>query len=120
MKRKLVKQGINALTITLHSDWVEKNHLKPKDEIELTEQDNTITISTEKKESLKEITVDVSGLLPRLADRFMARSYQKGYDKIIVKFDDPELMLAVKNKVPELMGFEILDVGKDKLEINVV
>ncbi len=120
MKRKLVKQGINALTITLPSDWVEKNHLKPKDEIELTEQDNILSISTEKKESLKEITVDVSGLLPRLADRFMARAYQKGYDKIILKFDDPELMLAVKNKMPELMGFEILKVEKNQLEIQVI
>ena len=120
MKRKLVKQGLRALTVTIPSSWIEKNNLKPGDEVELIEIDDSLTISTEKKQSLKEITVDVSGLLPRLADRFMARSYQKGYDKIIVKFDDPELMLAVKNKVPELMGFEILDVGKDKLEINVV
>jgi len=120
MKRKLVKQGLRALTITIPSSWIEKNNLKQGDEVELIEIDDSLTISTEKKQSLKEITVDVSGLLPRLADRFMARSYQKGYDKIIVKFDNPELMLAVKNKVPELMGFEILDVGKNKLEINVV
>jgi phosphate uptake regulator len=120
MKRKLVKQGIRALTITLPSDWVRNNHLNPGDEIDLIEQENTLTVSTEKQQPLKEIIVDVSGLLPRLADRFMARAYQKGYDKITLKFDDPDLMMAVKNKIPELMGYEILKTGKDFLEIQIL
>ncbi len=123
MRRKLVKQGMNALTLTMPSDWVRRNNLKPGDEIDLTEQDNSITLSAEsaeKKQSLKEITVDVSGLMPRLADRFLARAYQKGYDRIIVKFDDPELKLAIQNKVSELMGFEILRAEKNELEIQVI
>ena len=120
MKRKLVKQGISALTITLPSDWVKKNNLKPGDEIDLTELENALNVSTKSKKSSKEIVVDISGLVPRLADRFMARAYQKGYDKIILKFDDPESMLAVKNKVSELMGFEILKVDKNKIEVEVI
>jgi phosphate uptake regulator len=120
MKRKLVKQGLNALTVTLPSSWVKKNNLNPGDEIDLIETDDSLSISTESKQPMKEIRVDVSGLLPRLADRFMARSYQKGYDKIIVKYDDPELMLAIKNKVPELMGFEILNTTKTEIDIEVI
>ena len=120
MKRKLVKQGVRALTVTLPSTYVEKNNLKAGDEINLLEVDDTITITTENRPITKEIVVDVSGLIPRLADRFLARAYQKGYDKITVKFDNPELMLAIKNKVSELMGFEILNSGKDRLEIQVI
>jgi len=120
MKRKLVKQGMRALTITLPAEWVKKNNLKPGDEIDLIDQDNSIRISTEKMPSLKEIGVDVSGLIPRLADRFMARAYQKGYDKIKIKFDNQDLMIAVQNKVSELMGYEILRVGADFLEIQTV
>ena len=120
MKRKLVKQGVRALTITLPSDWVSKNNLNPGDEIDLIEQDSSLMISTETKQPLKEITVDLSGLIPRLADRFMARSYQKGYDKIIVKFDNPEIMQAVQKKVSELMGYEILKADKDELEVQVI
>ncbi len=120
MKRKLVKQGTRALTITIPSDWAQRNNLTAGDEVELREVENSLTVSTEKKQPLKEITVDVSGLLPRLADRFMARSYQKGYDKITIKYDEPELMLAVKNKVPELMGFEILNATKNTIEIQVI
>ena len=120
MKRKLVKQGIKALTITIPAEWARKNNLKPGDEIDLLEQEDALTLSTEKQQPLKEITVDVSGLLPRLADRFMARSYQKGYDKIIIKFDNPELMHAIKDKIPELMGYEILKTGKNLLEIQIL
>lgn len=120
VKRKLVKQGLRALTITLPSVWVQKNNLNAGDEIDIDEVDNTITISTEKKQPLKDIIVDVSGLIPRLADRFIARAYQKGYDKIVLKCDSQDIMQAVKNKVTELMGFEILDIGKDKIEIQVI
>ena len=119
MKRKLVKQGLRALTVTIPSSWIEKNNLMPGDEVDLIETDDSLTISTEKKQPIKEITVDVSGLLPRLADRFMARSYQKGYDKITIKFDEPELMLAVKNKIPELMGFEIFNIAKNEIDVQV-
>lgn len=86
----------------------------------MIEVDESLTIATEKMQPVREITVDISGLPPRLADRFMARSYQKGYDKIIIRFDDPELMLAVKNKIPELMGFEILNISKNEMEVQVI
>lgn len=120
MKRKLVKQGLRALTITLPSSWVESHQLKPGDEIDLIESDESLVISTQGKNVVKDITVDVSGLLPRMADRFMARAYQKGYDKITIKFDDPDLMLAIKNKIPELMGFELLNIGKGSLDVQVI
>lgn len=120
MKRKLVKQGLQALTLTLPSSWIKKNNLEQGDEIDLIETDNALVVATEHKQLLKEITVDVSGLVPRLADRFMARAYQKGYDKITILFDNPELMLAIKNKIPELMGFEILNISKGSMEIQVI
>ena len=120
MKRKLVKQGQKALTVTLPSSWVEKNNLNQGDEIDLLEMDDSLTISTEKTQPTKELIVDVSDLSPRIADRFMARAYQKGYDKITIKFDEPELMLAIKNKVPELMGFEILNISKNEIEVQVI
>ncbi len=120
MRRKLVKQGIRALTITIPASWAQSNGLRAGDEIEVQEMENTLTLSTTYAQQQQELIVDVSGLPPRLADRFIARSYQKGYDKIIVKFDSPELMLAVKNKVPELMGYEILNIDKKKMDIQVI
>lgn len=120
MKRKLVKQGVRALTLTLPSIWVKAHNLNAGDEIEIIESDDSLMISAERKQTIKDISVDVSGLLPRLADRFIARSYQKGYDKITIKYDEPELLLAIRNKIPELMGFEILNIHKNKIDIQVI
>lgn len=120
MKRKLVKQGLRALTITLPSSWIKNNSLCPGDEIDVSLFENALMISSESKKVDKEIIVNFSGLIPNLAAAFIARAYQKGYDKITIKFDDPELMLAVKKKVPELMGLEILDVTNNKIEIQII
>ncbi|MFH1399378.1 MAG: hypothetical protein ABIG95_04680 [Candidatus Woesearchaeota archaeon] len=120
MRRKLVKQGKNALTLTLPSAWTKSNNLKAGDEINLLEHENALTVSSEKGLAAEEITFDLSGLVPRLADRFITKAYQKGYDKITIKFDNPELMLAVKQKMPELMGYEILNIDKDSMEIQVI
>ena len=35
MKRKVIKQGHNTLTITLPSKWVEKNTIVPGEEVEV-------------------------------------------------------------------------------------
>jgi len=120
MKRKLVKQGMNALTITLPSEWIKRKNLKPGDEVEMFESEESLNISTEKKLQAKEITVDASGLIPRLADRFLARSYQKGYDKITVKFDSSEIEMAIKNKIPELMGYEVLNTTKNSMDVQII
>jgi len=85
MKRKIIKQGVNTLTLSLPSDWTKRLNLKPGDEVEVEERGTALNISTEGTPQIEEISVDVSGLLPRLADRFMARSYQKGYDKITAR-----------------------------------
>lgn len=120
MKRKLVKQGMSALTLTIPSSWVKKNNLQPGQEIDLIETNDSLIISTENKQTLKEISVDVSDLLPKLVDRFLARAYQKGYDKIDIKYENSGQMLAIKNKVSELMGFEILNITKDKIDIQII
>ncbi len=120
MKRKLVKQGVRALTITVPSSWTQKNNLSAGDEIELEELDNTLLVSTQNIQMTKEITVNMSGFLPRLADRFLARAYQKGYDKITIIYDDQKVLLALKQKVPELLGYEILHTTKNTLEIQVI
>lgn len=120
MKRKLVKQGLSALTLTLPAPWIKQHGLSAGDEVEVAEVEGIIQVATSAIARKREIAVDVSGLTPRLADRFLARAYQKGYDKIIIKFDDVAVMRAIQQKVPELMGFEILSTGKGQLEIQVI
>ncbi|MAE42363.1 hypothetical protein CMO93_01215 [Candidatus Woesearchaeota archaeon] len=50
----------------------------------------------------------------------MARAYQKGYDKITIKYNKPELAIAIQDKTKELLGFEIMQQTKDTIIINSI
>ncbi|MBI2522896.1 hypothetical protein HYW19_00750 [Candidatus Woesearchaeota archaeon] len=100
--------------------WSQKYSIKKGDELEVEEQGDKIIIQITNSPSNKEITVDLSDLTPRLADRFMARAYQKGYDSITVKYNNPEIAIAVQNKVNELLGFEIMEQTKGTLIIKSI
>src|SRR3989344_5348913 len=64
MKRKLVRQGGSAMTITLPSDWVKRFKLEGGDEIDLEEQQGKLIISTEAGKKENSIELSVSGLGP--------------------------------------------------------
>ena len=44
MKRKLIKQGAGGLTLCIPKKWTEKANLKAGDEINLTEDENSLKI----------------------------------------------------------------------------
>jgi len=120
MKRKVNRVGANTLTVSLPSKWAMKYGIKAGDEIEVNEEGKKLEIYTQKGITKKQISIDVSGLLPRLVDRFMARSYQKGYDEIFVKFSSLEEIRAIEGKVQELLGFEIMDRKSNNCKIIMI
>ena len=50
MKRKIIKQGHNTLTVTLPSKWVKKLNLTADDEVDIIEKENSLLINA--KENL--------------------------------------------------------------------
>ena len=120
MKRKVNLVGQNTLTVSLPSKWIKKYNIEKGNELDVEEEGTNLLIKTQSAPAAKEIVVDVSGLTPRLADRFMARAYQKGYDTITVKYDKPEIAIAVQNKVKELLGFEIMEQNEDSIIIRSI
>ena len=120
MKRKVIQIANSTQLISLPRKWSQKYGIKKGDEIEVEEDGDKLLIKTESTPNAKEIEVDVSGLTPRLADRFIARAYQKGYDAITIKYDKPELSIAIQEKVKELLGFEIMEQNRDTIVIKSI
>jgi phosphate uptake regulator len=145
MRRKIIKQGHNTLTITLPTEWTKKLNLAAGKEVELTERENGIFISAEKGDGetrKAEINLDNFDI-PTIWKYFMA-VYREGYDEIMVKFN-PNLRMespykffnhhkldikygkeSQKKTVMEFLhelvnrftGFEIMDYGKDFVMIR--
>jgi len=88
MKRKIIRQGHNTLTITLPSDWTKKYNVSAGNEIDLIEKDNGLFISTEKRNKERKISFDITDMdIPTIWKHFMG-IYREGYDEIEIKFND--------------------------------
>lgn len=87
MKRKIIKQGHNTLTITLPSKWAKSFNLQAGSEIDMQERENGLFISTEKKGEELKTEIDISGLDIPAIWKYLMSVYREGYDEVIVKFD---------------------------------
>ncbi|MBS3141353.1 phosphate uptake regulator PhoU [Candidatus Woesearchaeota archaeon] len=139
MKRRIIKQGHNTLTITLPSEWVKRFNLQPGDEIDLIERENGLFLGAQKNNESRKTSFDIDDLdIPTIWKYIMA-VYREGYDEVLIKFS-PNLKLenpykffaqhkldirynkeSEKTQVLEFfhsvmnrfIGFEIVDHGKD-------
>mgnify|MGYP005849170717 CR=1 FL=1 len=88
MKRKIIKQGHNAFTITLPNEWVQNMNLKPKDEIDLIEDGNQLVINSKKNNEFNSVSFDISNLSIPLIWKYFSTIYREGYDEIVITFSD--------------------------------
>lgn len=139
MKRKIIKQGHNTLTITLPSEWTKRFNIDAGSEIEIIEKDNGLLLTTDKNghEKKAEFNIDTMDI-PTIWKYFMA-VYREGYDTVLVKFspdidiESPYKFFAhnkldvkyngdrgkknalefLNELVNRFIGFEIVDYGKN-------
>lgn len=107
MKRKLVKQGENAITVTLPSNWIKANNLSPKDEIDISEEGNHLLISTDMKKVAKKTNITLKSSDQKYIDALFRNFYINGYDEIYVKFRSNDEYLKIINSIEPLIGYEI-------------
>jgi phosphate uptake regulator len=145
MKRKVIKQGHNTLTITLPSKWVKKLNISSGCDINIAEKDNGLFITTDKNfDETKKAEFDITNMdIPTIWKHFMA-VYREGYDEIIVKFnpnrelespykfmtqhrldtrykkhsEKKSILSALQSFVNRFIGFEIVEHGKDFIKIK--
>ena len=111
MRRKLVKQGRNALTVTIPSGWAKKYNLKPGDEVEI-EEGELLIISTEKGNKLKSIEFDTREI-KRFSNYYIGYFYHMGFDEVKIFYNDPQVVRITKKKLSDLLGYEVIESGKN-------
>lgn len=108
MKRKVAQVGPSTLMVSLPIKWVRERGIKKGDEMEVVEQGNTLLLGTSFHHPSKEMTV----VIPSISDyltRFITAPYVKGYDTIIIKYNDKKVYDNVLDTSKLLMGFEIVE-----------
>ncbi len=87
MKRKVIKQGHNTLTITLPNKWVKELGIVSGDELDVVENNGSIIVNGKQHSENKSTTIDLTGLRVPMIWRFFQSAYREGYNEIKLVFD---------------------------------
>jgi len=87
MKRRIIKQGHNTLTMTLPSEWVKKLNIHAGDEVDVHEYNGSLVIGGKQNGKLKSTTINIEGLSVPLLWRFFQSAYREGYDEIRLVYE---------------------------------
>lgn len=118
MKRKIVQHGSSSLTITLPIKWVEKFHLKKGDEIDVEESGSKLIIKTQSESAGgKKIITAKDG---KFTKNNLSHLYQLGYDEIEIELTDKETIKEINERLPNCIGFEIIDQKDNKIYIKSI
>lgn len=118
MKRRIVKQGNSTLTISLPSSWVKQHALKHKDEIDVSERDDGLFITTSVKGEPKHISINFKGFNENLILRYLTFLYKQGFEDVELNFSEYTLtkkreristLRFIQETVHNLIGWEIVE-----------
>jgi phosphate uptake regulator len=115
VERKLVKQGRNALTITLPAKWLQSKGLKAGNTITIEEKENNLEIKAEKKTIKKEITVDLRNQELSLYYHTIIAKYIQGYDIINIIHEKPD---HIQEIAEEFLGMIIEEQTQNKTTLK--
>jgi len=122
MKRKLIKQGGGGgLTLYVPRAWIKEQGLKPGDEVEFTQVEHSLLLSSEAKVEVKETTITITHENQSFIHANISSLYRLGYDKIKVIYNTKEQYSTIKDCVENfLLGFEITDKKEDYILLETV
>lgn len=92
MKRKVIQIAESTQLVSLPRQWAKKYNIQKGDELEVTIKDNILEVSTEKKDQLSEITIDITQLDRTSVFYALRSAYRRGFDIIKVKFGNKTTM----------------------------
>jgi len=95
MERKLVKQGNNALTVTLPHEWIKAKGLVAGDVVSLTPTDASLSIFASKKKFVLAKTLDFSKSNEKEVWHMLQSNYIRGYDRFNITHKNPSLIQRV-------------------------
>ena len=106
MKRKIVKQGVATMTVSLPASWVNKFNLKQGNFIEMQEIGKSLVITTQGQLKTEDASIDITGKNRGYIWRKILGMYCYGIDKITIKHDNQ--FKSIQEITNRLIGFGMI------------
>jgi antitoxin component of MazEF toxin-antitoxin module len=126
MERKLVKQGRNALTVTLPAKWLQAKGLAAGDCVFVDEQNAQLVVRVANRTSRREIELDLTDCERSMAFHAILGKYIEGYDRIVARYSAVKAMqdilqsmtgMVIEEQSPTRIVFKsIISVPEDNVE----
>lgn len=118
MKRKIIKQGHDSLTLTLPREWSKKMGLKGGDEVDVEADGNALLIGAKKDLPIKKIKLNIDGYGKFLV-HYLCALYRGGVDEIELHFTEGGTIERIQKILSDyLIGFEMTNQRKNFCEIK--
>ncbi len=120
MRRKLVKQGKGALTISLPKEWILENTLSQGNDVIIEQQDNNLLLKPEEQVKQKEAKLTLEPQSPEAYRSILGSLYRGGYDIINIKFKDTKVIQNLEKAVNSIYGYELFYISDTECIIKTI
>lgn len=87
MRRKIIKQGHNTLTLTLPKEWTKKLNIKAGDEIDVYQNENMLVLNGHQNNEERCTIIDINNFTIPLLWRYFQSAYRAGCTEIKIVYD---------------------------------
>jgi len=108
MKRKVIKQANQAYTLTLPIDWVRKNNISEKSEVDVEIIEKSLVINSSNPVAGGKAKIDVSNLDSKNIYRHISALYAKGIDEIEL-ISDKDVSSDIISYLNQMMGYALVE-----------
>jgi len=121
MKRKVIKQGHNTLTVTLPRKWCNTQNLVGGDEVNIEEEGLNLILTPPGKRSEKQrLELNLSNLDRSSVLFYIREAYRRGYDELRLRFENQmtprfrngkayKTISFIHYEINRLIGYEIVE-----------
>ncbi len=118
MKRKAIQLANNTLVVSLPSAWTRKTGIEKGAELNIEEAGSMLLISPPGTTASRNFTIDTDKM--EFNKNILSYLYQKGYDEVEVINLDSAVFTQIKERVSDLLGFEIIEHSAKRCVVKTV